>query len=183
MAVGRYTKHYEIIPTSEKQRDRLRSDLHYITMIEFGILTDSKVPNLTMLGKEGYLPKPAARGKYDLRECILGFVQYAINQLKDGTVANGDSGDRLREAKIRKEEAQAAKVELFVQQRSGELVDVKEVTEKITEAVLTTKKKLEVLPSRCANLCEGKSAEEITEILKREIKSALLDLSRIDLNH
>jgi phage terminase Nu1 subunit (DNA packaging protein) len=92
------------------------------------------------------------------------------------------SGDPLIEQKIRLTEAQANKFEIENQLKMGDLVEAKGIEEVWTRAVLATKSRLLLIPSKLSfQLGKEDNPLLIQQILEAEIFEALQELSRVSI--
>lgn len=92
------------------------------------------------------------------------------------------SGDPLLEQKIRLTEAQANKFEIENQLKMGDLVEAKGIEEVWTRAVLATKSRLLLIPSKLSfQLGKEDNPLLIQQILEEEIYEALQELSRVSI--
>ena len=95
---------------------------------------------------------------------------------KEGRPNEDDSPD-LEKARLRKENALAAKYELQVKREKGELVPTEEVRRWIGEHVTTAKNKLIGLGAAVAPLLEGRDAAERQTIIDGRVSEILEELA------
>jgi phage terminase Nu1 subunit (DNA packaging protein) len=121
------------------------------------------------------------RGIIPNSEDIEVLVKAVIAYYKDlSNKKEQRSGDPLIEQKIRLTEAQANKFELENQLKMGDLVEAKGIEDVWTRAVLATKSRLLLIPSKLSfQLGKENNPLLIQQILEEEIYEALQELSGV----
>ncbi|QDQ28231.1 hypothetical protein FNU76_18805 [Chitinimonas arctica] len=134
-------------------------------------LLDMTPRRVQQLVKENILPKPAARGQYELVACVTGYIRHVNGQL------NGDVGD-LNSEKTRLTRAQAIKVERENALADGVLIRAADAVQAWTEMISAAKSQLLNLPGRLApSLLNARTAKEAERILTEAVDEALAELA------
>src|SRR5262249_33559644 len=85
----------------------------------------------------GVLPKPVVRGEYELGATVRAWVNYCEQK-----AAEGGGAGAFNEARRRWMAARAAKAELELRHRQGELLERQEVEYALAEAITVVKNRL-----------------------------------------
>lgn len=133
-----------------------RSDLAYTLS-----LSETRVAELL---KNGTLPKPLARGKFELTGSVRAYLTFLRSQTK-GTLA---------EEKTRWTRAKADKEELALRVRAKELIEVVTVEKVVFEKGRQTRDALLSLPDRLAGILAAETDRaKVHATLTKEIHQAL----------
>ncbi|MGQ5522635.1 hypothetical protein ACUHMQ_05160 [Chitinimonas sp. PSY-7] len=134
-------------------------------------LLDVTPRRVQQLVKENILPKPVARGQYEIVACVVGYIRYLNGQL------SGDVGD-LNAEKTRLIRAQAIKVERENALQDRQLIHASEAVQAWSEMIAAAKSKLLNLPGRLApSLLKAKQAKDVERLLNDAIYEALTELA------
>jgi len=106
------------------------------------------------------------KGKWDLSEIV---------KFRDGLL--GKAGDTLREARVRRETANAEKAELSVSEKKGTLIQRGQALQWLCSHIAMAKNGFQGLPARLAPVLFQKEEAEIREALRLEIHRILQNLS------
>lgn len=129
------------------------------------------------LVKEG-MPQ-AARGKYELGECMLWYIKYLKMKLKSRRrVIGDDDGTTERAARLRLVRAEADLRELELARERGQFAAVVDFEKLVTEMVVMTKARILAVPSRIAPQLVGEDRLAIENRLEKELKTTLSTLSK-----
>jgi len=134
------------------------------------------IPEKTLynLRKRGIVPEST-----DIEVLVKSMIIYYKDLLNK---KEQRSGDPLVEQKIRLTEAQANKFEIENQLKMGDLVEAKGIEDVWTRAVLATKSRLLLIPSKLSfQLGKEDNPLLIQQILEAEIFEALQELSRVSI--
>jgi len=135
-------------------------------------LLDLTVRRVQQLVKEGILPKPTERNKYDLVACVRAYVRY----LRGGEIESDSHTQKTRLLKAR-----AAKAEIEVQVMSGELLrfeDVEIVWMSVTGSI---RSRLLSLPGKAAHaVLPLTTYQETEEELRGFVNELLTELATND---
>lgn len=101
---------------------------------------------------------------------------------KRGRPAHADSDD-IRQARLRKENALAAKYELQVARERGELVAIEDVRRRWGELITTARNRLLGLGAAISPQLEGRDAAERQSIIDSRVHEILNDLSEAGNDH
>lgn len=125
------------------------------------------------LSKEGLYPLPV-KGKYELYTCVLNYIR---NLQKRGGASVETAADYHVE-KGRLTKAQADKVELEVKVRTGELLEVEDVSKAWASQIMSAKSRLLGLGAKAAPMVlVASSATEAQAILDDLIRECLQELT------
>lgn len=141
----------------------------------FLMLSDRRVQQLA---KSGYIPK-AARGKYDLKAAIQGYIGFLKAQIEEGDLdgEDGDLGDGSNRHKNRLLKARADKAEMELQELRGEVVKVEDVITLVASEYAGVRSALEGVPAKCANrLLNQDNIAVIIDVIQRELYYSLQSL-------
>lgn len=117
--------------------------------------------------------------RFDESEVAAWLKSQHIDTCKPGRPIEGDSKD-LQAARLRKENALAAKYELEVERIRKTLLDANEVKSAVLSLITVTRDKMLTLASSIAPLFPGIAAELEVEIHRR-VKEHLFDLSNTEI--
>jgi phage terminase Nu1 subunit (DNA packaging protein) len=134
------------------------------------------IPEKTLynLRKRGIVPEST-----DIEVLVRSMIVYYKDLLNK---KEQRSGDPLVEQKIRLTEAQANKFEIENQLKTGDLVEAKGIEDVWTRAVLATKSRLLLIPSKLSfQLGKEDNPLLIQQILEAEIFESLQELSRVSI--
>lgn len=131
------------------------------------------------LQREGVLPKPVDKGKWDLIACVHAYLDWKLQGSEQEPKEN-EKPDYWKE-KTRLTKAQAEKEELAIAQRKGELVESAEVVRAWANLVMACRAKLLSLPTKLAyELASESNPNVCLDLLTSAIDEALQELSQIE---
>ena len=132
---------------------------------EIGRLLGVTARRIHQLAAEGTLPKPAARGAFQVADCVKAFVAY---------VSGREEPARARLARLR-----ADLMELELRRKAGELVEVKAVRAALSAKARQVRTSLEGLTSRLAGELAAESDQVAAgQVLRREFDRVLEELAK-----
>ena len=135
------------------------------TATEIGRLLGVTARRIHQLAAEGTLPKPAARGAFQVADCVKAFVAY---------VSGREEPARARLARLR-----ADLMELELRRKAGELVEVKAVRAALSAKARQVRTSLEGLTSRLAGELAAESDQVAAgQVLRREFDRVLEELAQ-----
>jgi hypothetical protein len=149
-----------------------------LTLAQFSKLSGINDLTMSRWKLEGLISPPQSRGKYQIGTLIREVFAVAKTDRLPGRQASNP----MQEAKIRGLEATASKVELQVAKAAGQLVEASRVEDLLAEAVLTARKKLEVMADRIASQVAGMEPDEAARLIRKEVHAALYSLADLDFN-
>lgn len=114
--------------------------------------------------------------RVDAGELVIWGKANNINFRPGRPTENADSPD-LERARLRKENALAAKYELHVAKERRELVPMSEVKDQFMEEVGRAKSRFNALPADTAGACVGLDAGDIQTLLQSRVNLILEDLA------
>jgi phage terminase Nu1 subunit (DNA packaging protein) len=135
---------------------------------------------INQLENDGILPRPVARGRYELVGCVQGYIRFLraknINEdLDDGT---SEVAHRKRLTKARADIA-----EMEVERLAGTLVDVLSVENAWTAAGTRFRQKVLSIPHKAAPvLAAEEDIDTCCAILEEHVHDALRELSNLDVD-
>lgn len=134
-------------------------------------LLDVTPRRVQQLANEGIIPKPKARGQYEIIPCVVGFIRHMRGML------NGEAGDLVSE-KTRLTRAQAEKTEIEAARLKGALVSLADAERAWMSLVGAFRAKMLTVPPRAAPLLVAAANERDAEkILADMVYEALAELS------
>lgn len=133
-------------------------------------LLDVTPRRVQQLANEGIIPKPKARGQYEIVPCVVGFIRHLRGML------NGEAGD-LASEKTRLTRAQAEKTEIETARMKGELVSLADAERGWSALVGAFRAKMLTLPPRAATALLNKTEKDAERILTDMVCEALAELS------
>lgn len=140
-------------------------------------LSDMAVSNFVAEG----MPK-AARGQYDLVECLVWYIGRLRTANQKRTQDDPDQDlPSLDKVERRLKKAKAESEEMTLAERRKELMPVHLHKETLTHLVQVTKQRFLNMPARLAQKLEGCTTAEIKALLSGSIRDALSELSRKEL--
>jgi len=133
-------------------------------------LLDMTPRRVQQLVKEGILPKPIARGQYEIVPCVVAYIQHLKGSL------NGEAGDLLSE-RARLVRIQADRQALELAKSEGDLISLQEVEQGWSELIVSFRDRLLALPAQIAPTITYQTEREAERILTDHISTALTELS------
>lgn len=133
-------------------------------------LLDMTPRRVQQLANEKIIPKPQARGQYEIVPCVVGYIKHLKGML------NGEAGD-LASEKTRLTRAQAEKTEIETARMKAELVSLAEAERGWAALVGAFRAKLLTLPPRAATAVSNKAERDTERILNDMVCEALAELS------
>jgi len=133
-------------------------------------LLDMTPRYVQQLAKEGIIPKPIARGQYEIIPCVVAYIKYLKTSL------NGEAGDWAAE-RGRLTRIQADRQELKLAKLKGDLISLKQVNQEWSELLVSFRDRPLVLPSVLAPSIVNRTETEAERILTNRISAALEKLS------
>lgn len=166
--------------TNTQQPSRNLVDSQILASL-FGLTTR----RIQQLASEGVIPSIREKGgvnKYDLLAAIRGYVVFlqrrVESQMQGGIDDTVNESRKLRaDADLKDVKARIAEMELDeLQAKMHDAEDVQKMTE---DLILVIREKLEALPKKLARkLTTVSSPVEVSEIIRKEVCEALLELSQ-----
>lgn len=144
-------------------------------------VTDRRIQDMT---KQGLLHKADAevgkKGIYKMPE-VLREYRAALAEAAKGHKVRGESEENLEKAKLLAEvgykKAKARKAEAELKEYEGMYHRADDIEKLVTELVFAVRNALMAMPGRLSAACEGKTAVEISEMIKKETYAILRELA------
>lgn len=133
-------------------------------------LLDLTVQRVGQLVREGILPPPRERGRYDVVACVRAYVRHLRARL------SGGAHDLLTE-RARLARAHAQRVELDVKIRTGALVPADDLGRALDYFVTSTRSRLLSFPRRLAVVLSPENPKVMEEKLTRAVEGLLEELA------
>ena len=137
---------------------------------ELGAIVGKTPQWIRQLTRDGVL-KQVSRGKYILGDAVQAYIEH----VEGGKVDDGRPRLRDEQAELTRIKKETAELEL--RRLRGELHSAKDVEFLVTDLILTTKSKLQTIPSKLAARLENEPSAFIEREIRREIHAALEDLA------
>lgn len=136
------------------------------------------VQRINQLKKDGVLVPEGSPARYDLPTNVQSYVRH-VRESASARVADDADAERkklaadadYKAAKARQEEIRLAELE-------GRMHSAEDVEAATTQLVYGVRSALLAIPGRVSVDAAGRSAAEVSEIVRREVCAALEDLSR-----
>lgn len=125
---------------------------------------------IRMLVKDDVLTQ-VARGKFVLGDAIQAYIEHAEGGKDDGRPRLVD--ERTEHERLKKEKAA-----LELQRLRGELHATKDVEQLVSDMIVTTKAKLQAIPTKLAPKLDKEPAAVVEREMRREINAAMDQLSK-----
>jgi phage terminase Nu1 subunit (DNA packaging protein) len=124
-----------------------------------------KVRRIHVLVKEGIIPPPVERGRYDLVGCMRGYIRF---------LQKGETGDALTAHRTRQARARADMLEMERAQLAGELVPLEQVARAWAQVLTTLRTLMLAVPAQlAARIGMVRSAVEAQALMRKEIEKVL----------
>ena len=135
-------------------------------------------PRVIQLCNEGIIQKDE-HGKYLLAESVARYCEY----LRSGqTEKKTDTQAQYWQEKAQHEASRREMASINLGKIKGELLDAKEIEMALGGMLTAFRRRMLSLPHKMAKILAGKKEREIGKVLKKEIDSALTDLSECDVS-
>ena len=159
------------------------AELIEVTEVELAEYLGLSTRRIRQLFKEGVVIK-SQRGKYDLKNSVLGYIN-SIRQQEKKKDVDLEKLKISREAEsLMHERLKKRKTELVVLEMEKKLHRSEDVEYFWNSMVLAAKSRLTSIPVKCAPLLVGiEDRKEIQAILKREVSDALNELADYDVEN
>lgn len=136
-------------------------------------------PNrISQLRKEGILVADGHPLQYDLAESVQSYVRYMVEASKASPGADEDAERKKLRAEADYKEARARQEEIRLAELEGRMHSAEDVEAATTQLVYGVRSALLAIPGRVSVDAAGRSAAEVSEIVRREVCAALEDLSQ-----
>lgn len=116
--------------------------------------------------------KQSGRGKYLLAEAIQTYILHVSGGAKE------DGKPTYTDHKTEHERIKAEKAALELEQMKGNLHAASDVSQLLSDLILTTKSRMLGVPSRIATECDKEPADVVESVVRREIETALAALAK-----
>lgn len=111
--------------------------------------------------------------RYFLVDCVRWFIAYKTQSNKDA--------DSLRDAQIRKLNLEADRIELEVQEKRKEIIEIAKISQIWSKVLGEFKTRLILIPKRISALFDSiRDANDLESLLGEDIHHALTELSRAE---
>lgn len=128
---------------------------------------------IRQLTGEGVLSQ-VKRGKYILGESVQAYIEHASGGKED------KGKPRYIDEKTEHERLKKEKASLELQRLRGELHLTKDVEKLVTDMIITTKAKLQAIPTKLAPKLENEPATIVEKEIRREINAVLESLAQFE---
>lgn len=132
---------------------------------------------ISQLRGEGILTAEGRPLKYDLAESVQAYIKYVTDLARGRAPEDLDAASRKLAADAAYKEAKARQEEMRVAELEGRMHSAEDVEAATTELVYSVRSMLLALPGRVAVDAAGRSAAEVSEVVRREVCAVLDDLS------
>ena len=132
------------------------------------------------LAEEGIIPSTKYKNlrRYDLIAVTRAYIDYLKEKAGEEETKRPDSEQRKAEADADYKRAKADQAELELAELEGRMHRSEDVKEAVGQLVSAVRSGLIALPGRCAvDAFSAGSAEEVSEVIRREAFAVLEDLS------
>lgn len=145
---------------------------HAVLTSELAAIVGKSDRWIRQLHSEGVL-KQVSRGRFILGESVQSYIEHVSGGKDDGR-------PRLNDEKTEHERLKKEKTALELQKLRGELHATKDVEMLVSDLIITTKAKLQAIPSKLAPKLDQEPAAIIEREIRREINAVLESLSNYD---
>ena len=135
---------------------------------------------ISQLRKDGILEASGRPLKYDLCESVQAYIQFAVDTSRGRASADPDADRRKVEADADYKQAKARQEELKLAELEGRMHSAEDVEAATTQLVYAVRSMLLAMPGRVAVDAAGRSAAEVSEIVRGEAFSILEQLSQFE---
>lgn len=135
-------------------------------------------PNrVSQLRKEGILTASGHPLQYDLAESVQSYVRYSVEAAKSKPPEDADAEKKKLRAEADYKEAKARQEELKLAELEGRMHSAEDVERATTELVYAVRSAVLAMPGRVAVDAAGRSAAEVSDVVRREAHAVLEELS------
>ena len=136
-------------------------------------------PNrVSQLRREGILTASGHPLQYDLAESVQSYVRYMVEAARAAPGADDDAERKKLRAEADYKEARARQEEIRLAELEGRMHSAEDVESATTQLVYGVRSMLLALPGRVSVDAAGRTAAEVSEIVRREVCAVLDDLSQ-----
>ncbi len=144
-------------------------------------VTDRRIQDMT---KQGLLHKADSevgkKGVYKMPD-VLREYRASLSESARGHKVRNESEENLEKAKLLAEvgykKAKARKAETELKEYEGLYHRADDIEKLVTELVFTIRNALMAMPGRLSVVCEGKTAVEISQLMRKEVYAVLSELA------
>lgn len=134
-------------------------------------------PRVSQLRKDGILTADGHPLQYDLAESVQAYIAY-VRETSRGSASDDDAERKKLRAEADYKEARARQEEIRLAELEGRMHSAEDVEAATTQLVYGVRSALLAIPGRVSVDAAGRSAAEVSEIVRREVCAALEDLSQ-----
>lgn len=138
------------------------------------------IARISQLRKDGVLSGEGSPLKYDLPASVQAYVSWAVDSAKARKPEDVDAERKKLQAEADYKEAKARQEELKLAELEGRMHSAEDVEAATTQLVYSVRSMLLALPGRVAVDAAGKSASEVSEVVRREAFTILEGLSEYE---
>lgn len=133
---------------------------------------------VSQLKTAGVLSTSGSPPRFDLAESVQAYISYAVDNAMSRTSEDADAERKKLAADADYKAAKARQEEIRLAELEGRMHSAEDVEAATEQLVYAVRSALLAMPGRVAVDAAGKSASEVSEIVRREACAALEDLSR-----
>lgn len=135
---------------------------------------------INQLAAEGVFRGEGRPPKYDLDLAIQSYVAHCVARAEGRAAEDSDAEKKKLRAEADYKEARARQEEIRLAELEGRMHSAEDVEAAVTQLVYGVRSALLAIPGRVSVDAAGRSAAEVSEIVRREVCAALEDLSQYE---
>lgn len=132
---------------------------------------------VSQLRREGILTAEGHPLAYDLAESVQSYIEFAVADARSRAPSDADVERKKAQAEADYKEAKARQEEMRLAELEGRMHSAEDVEAATTQLVYAVRSALLAMPGRVAVDAAGRSAQEVSEIVRREACAALESLA------
>ena len=133
---------------------------------------------VSQLKTAGVLSTSGSPPTFDLAESVQAYISYSVDNAMSRAPEDSDAERKKLRAEADYKEARARQEEIRLAELEGRMHSAEDVEAATTQLVYGVRSALLAIPGRVSVDAAGRSAAEVSEIVRREVCAALEDLSQ-----
>lgn len=151
-----------------------------VTTKELAEVLGLTINRVGQLRKDGIFSGEGKPLKYDLPKSVQAYVEFTADSIRARTPDDVGAEKKKLQAEADYKEAKARQEELKLAELEGRMHSAEDVEAATTQLVYSVRSMLLALPGRVAVDAAGKSASEVSEVVRREVFAILEGLAEYE---
>lgn len=148
-----------------------------VTAVELAEILGLTPTRVGQLKKDGVLKTHGRPSMYEVPESVQGYIEFLRDSMRGKSPSDRDAESRKAKADADYKEAKARQEELKLAELEGRMHSAEDVEAATTQLVYSVRSQLLAMPGRIAVDAQGKTAAEVSEVVRREVHAVLAGLA------